>query len=89
MRRSTTPAVDVLLRSAASTHERNVVAVLLSGTGYEGAAGLVAVHAHGGVVIVQEPEDATFGFMPRRRPECSRGTNARAARQLPGSRIRT
>jgi two-component system, chemotaxis family, protein-glutamate methylesterase/glutaminase len=62
----TRPAVDVLFRSAASTHERNVIAVLLSGTGSDGAAGLIAVHDHGGVVIVQAPEDATFDFMPRR-----------------------
>jgi two-component system chemotaxis response regulator CheB len=65
----TRPAVDVLFRSAARDYERQVIAVLLSGSGCDGAAGLVAVHQHGGIVIVQAPEDAMFDRMPRRALE--------------------
>jgi two-component system, chemotaxis family, protein-glutamate methylesterase/glutaminase len=62
----TRPAVDVLFRSAAREFENQVIAVLLSGSGGDGSAGVVAVHARGGVVIVQAPYDAAFITMPRR-----------------------
>lgn len=62
----TRPAVDVLFRSAAMDYDRHVIAILLSGSGADGAAGLLAVRARGGVVIVQAPEDAAFDVMPRR-----------------------
>ena len=65
----TRPAVDVLFRSAARDYERQVIAVLLSGSGTDGSAGLQAVHAHGGIVIVQAPDDARFDSMPRRALE--------------------
>jgi two-component system chemotaxis response regulator CheB len=65
----TRPAVDVLFRSAARDFERHVIAVLLSGSGGDGAAGVIAVHARGGIVIVQAPDDAKFDSMPRRALE--------------------
>jgi two-component system chemotaxis response regulator CheB len=62
----TRPSVDVLFRSAAIDYDRHVIAILLSGAGNDGSAGLLAVRAGGGVVIVQAPEDAAFDGMPRR-----------------------
>jgi two-component system, chemotaxis family, protein-glutamate methylesterase/glutaminase len=65
----TRPSVDVLFRSAARDFERQVIAVLLSGSGGDGSAGVVAVRAGGGIVIVQAPQDAAFDSMPRRALE--------------------
>src|SRR5207248_1346298 len=41
------------------------VAVVLSGTGADGCGGLKEIKSAGGLVIVQEPEDADYGAMPR------------------------
>lgn len=60
------PSIDKLFRSAAAVHGSRVIAVLLTGMLDDGVAGLRAIHDAGGVVIVQDPQDAAFPDLPAR-----------------------
>ena len=59
------PSVDRLLMSLAENAGDHSVAIILSGTGSDGALGVRAVKAAGGVVLVQAPDDAKYDGMPR------------------------
>ncbi len=59
------PAADVTFASVAAVYGSRTVAVVLSGTGSDGAAGVEAVHAAGGTVIAQEVATAEHPGMPR------------------------
>ncbi len=57
--------IDELFFSAAQYARENAVGVILSGTLWDGVAGLAAIHEAGGTCIVQDPHDASFDGMPR------------------------
>jgi two-component system, chemotaxis family, protein-glutamate methylesterase/glutaminase len=59
------PAIDVLFESAAEVYGPALVGMVLTGSSADGARGLAAIHAAGGVAVVQDPATAEVPVMPR------------------------
>lgn len=58
------PSIDVLFESAADVYGPEVVGVILTGTGRDGAAGLTHIKRRGGLAVVQDPLTARRAAMP-------------------------
>ncbi|MBK1685159.1 chemotaxis protein CheB [Rhodoferax fermentans] len=57
--------IDFFFKSLAADQRERAIGVVLSGTGSDGTLGLRAIKDAGGMVMVQNPENAEFDGMPR------------------------
>ncbi|OYD89181.1 chemotaxis protein CheB [Nostoc sp. 'Peltigera membranacea cyanobiont' 210A] len=58
------PSADLLFESVAATYKDRAIALVLTGTGSDGAMGVEAIKKMGGTVIVQDVKTAEFSGMP-------------------------
>ncbi|GAA6619050.1 chemotaxis protein CheB [Scytonema sp. NUACC26] len=58
------PSADLLFQSVAATFKQRAYAVILSGTGNDGALGVQAIHQMGGKVITSDESTSDFFDMP-------------------------
>lgn len=58
------PSIDVLFETAADAYGPGLVGVILTGANHDGAEGLAAVAAAGGVALVEDPKTAFAPAMP-------------------------
>jgi two-component system, chemotaxis family, protein-glutamate methylesterase/glutaminase len=59
------PSIDVLFESLADACGKGAVGVVLTGANDDGAAGLAAIRARGGLALVQDPAEAQAPQMPQ------------------------
>lgn len=59
------PSADLLFQSVAASFKERAIAVILSGTGGDGALGVQAIHKMGGKVIAQDESTCEFFEMPQ------------------------
>ena len=58
-------SIDIFFSSLAEVHRNHSIAVILSGSGKDGTAGLTAIKSHGGFSIAQDPASAAYKNMPQ------------------------
>jgi two-component system chemotaxis response regulator CheB len=58
------PSIDVLFETAADAYGPRAMGIILSGANADGAAGLLAIAAAGGLAVVQDPAAADVPAMP-------------------------
>jgi two-component system CheB/CheR fusion protein len=57
-------AIDRFFRTLAETQRERAIALVLSGSGGDGAVGIARIKEKGGVILVQSPSDAEHDGMP-------------------------
>jgi two-component system CheB/CheR fusion protein len=58
------PSIDTFFQSLGECFESRAIGIILSGTGSDGASGIVNVKQLGGLTIAQDPKTAKFDGMP-------------------------
>lgn len=58
------PAIDITMESAADVYGPELMGILLTGANHDGAAGMAAIGAAGGLTVVQDPAEAQVSVMP-------------------------
>jgi two-component system chemotaxis response regulator CheB len=61
---SSSPAIDILFRSAAASYSVRVVGAVFTGCGEDGASGMTAIEAARGIGMAQDPQEAEMPHMP-------------------------
>lgn len=59
------PAIDVTFQTGSIAYGQALAALLLSGANTDGTEGLYEIQRGGGIIAVQDPEDAEIDYMPR------------------------
>ncbi|TFY97649.1 chemotaxis protein CheB [Ramlibacter humi] len=59
------PSIDVLMESCADAYGESLAGLVLTGANEDGAEGLAAIRAAGGLALAQDPDEAAQPAMPQ------------------------
>ncbi|MFH1297354.1 MAG: chemotaxis protein CheB [Bacteroidota bacterium] len=59
------PSIDVLFETAAEAYREKLIGIILTGANNDGTMGLKKIKSLGGLVIIQDPDEAESDSMPR------------------------
>ena len=59
------PSIDILFETAAEAYGSGLVGLILTGANHDGAKGMKTLKERGGLALVQNPDTAEVGRMPR------------------------
>lgn len=76
------PSIDVMFSSAAQVFASKALAVLLTGLGSDGAAGMLAIRRAGGHTIVESRDSALSYSMPGAAVECGAAYEEASAEEM-------
>ena len=76
------PSIDTLFSSLASLRPRSTIAILLTGMGRDGAAGLLDLRAKGALTVAQSPASSAVDSMPRSAIERNAAVEVLAPAQI-------
>ncbi len=79
--------IDLFFRSLGKTLTSHSACVILSGTGSDGSIGLKNIKEYGGIVISQDPEEASYDGMPRSALQTGLTDLVLPANEMPGKLI--
>jgi two-component system CheB/CheR fusion protein len=85
---ASTSTIDQFFRSLGQEFKHRAVAIVLSGTGSDGSAGVMDVHEEGGYVIVQSETSAKFNGMPRAAAESGIADAVISVDEIPAALVR-
>jgi two-component system chemotaxis response regulator CheB len=58
------PSIDITLESMAQAYGTESLGILLTGANHDGALGMMSIHDHGGITVVQDPKFCEYPTMP-------------------------
>ncbi|HME54593.1 MAG TPA: CheR family methyltransferase [Candidatus Lokiarchaeia archaeon] len=76
--------IDHFFRSLAKAQGEEAIGIVLSGTGTDGTLGLKEIKAHGGIVMVQDPNTTEYSGMPQSAIASISVDYVSSPEQLPG-----
>jgi two-component system, chemotaxis family, protein-glutamate methylesterase/glutaminase len=58
------PSIDVLFETASHVYTKTLIGIILTGSGSDGASGMLSIKENNGVTIAQDPQEAHDPAMP-------------------------
>ncbi|HTQ58348.1 MAG TPA: chemotaxis protein CheB [Bryobacteraceae bacterium] len=80
--------IDHFFRTLANAHDGHAIGVVLTGTGSDGTLGIKDIKAKGGLIVVQDPNDAEYDGMPQSAIATGLADRVLAVNEIPEAILR-